>query len=562
MKGALAALALGAALALSPATATPALAQEIPIHYLEDGGVPVSYRYFTLDTSSYPAEKVRFNGKWRDTGWLVYPLSMSSSVTFPEVGIWTAPDGREHPIDMTLGIVDWNGFCIERNGGGSMWIYNLCPSNESQIPTEAISVLGHLSTDAQGNCLSILNATFTFSDGTPVPESFSGVTGFNDIDGWSANPTIRFEHVGLDDGFDGAYLLRDHHLSLSGNGDFFGISENAGDEKRLDSGLQPLHRLATTWKGGCFTFSFGGNQNSPFHTVFGAPIDTANLKWSLRAVCVDDDGKVLRTVEDGRTIRMGSTWDFTPQDIEGYTYMGLAEGSAPLKGTITSANMTDQTVTMRYAKRHTVKAVCIDEDGNTLKEPWVIGDGLLRGDEWDVTPPRIADYAFKAVAPDSAPIRGTVDASTPASQTITLVYEIDDSNLTVTVPTVIPFTMGADGHLTSASSGALQIVNGSNFAIHVSGVSVAKQSPFNIVADAAQAAEDNAVDFQFGVDSALIDAANPTAKAGSYDLAPTGDAGATLTLKAQGDAKNVKRDLSVETKLADITWTFTVGEAG
>lgn len=177
-------------------------------------------------------------------------------------------------------------------------------------------------------------------------------------------------------------------------------------------------------------------------------------------------------------------------------------------------------------------------------------------------PPRIADYAFKAVAPDSAPIMGTVDASTPTSQTITLVYEIDDSNLTVTVPTVIPFTMGADGVLTSASSGALQIVNGSNFAIHVSDVDVAQQSPFNIVADAAQAAEDNAVDFQFGVDSALIDAANPTAKAGSYNLAPTGDAGATLTLKAQGDAKNVKRDLSVETKLADITWTFTVGEAG
>jgi hypothetical protein len=154
-----------------------------------------------------------------------------------------------------------------------------------------------------------------------------------------------------------------------------------------------------------------------------------------------------------------------------------------------------------------------------------------------------------------------VDASTPASQTITLVYEIDDSNLTVTVPTVIPFTMGADGVLTSASSGALQIVNGSNFAIHVSDVDVAQQPPFNIVADAAQAAEDNAVDFQFGVDSALIDAANPKAKAGSYDLAPTGDAGATLTLKAQGDAKNVKRNLSVETKLADITWTFTVGEA-
>lgn len=165
------------------------------------------------------------------------------------------------------------------------------------------------------------------------------------------------------------------------------------------------------------------------------------------------------------------------------------------------------------------------------------------------------------MAPDSAPIRGTVDASTPASQTITLVYEIDDSNLTVTVPTVIPFTMGADGHLTSASSGALQIVNGSNFGIHVSGVSVAEQSPFNIVADASKASEDNAVDFQFGVDSALIDAAAPKAKAGSYDRAPTGAAGATLALKAQGDAKNVKEDIAKDKTVATITWTFAAGNA-
>lgn len=116
---------------------------------------------------------------------------------------------------------------------------------------------------------------------------------------------------------------------------------------------------------------------------------------------------------------------------------------------------------------------------------------------------------------------GTPAAAFAATnKTTTATVKADDSNLTVTVPTVIPFTMGADGVLTSASEGALQIVNGSNFGIHVSGVSVAKQSPFNIVADAAKASEDNAVDFQFGVDSALIDAANPTAKAGSYSLAP------------------------------------------
>ena len=88
-----------------------------------------------------------------------------------------------------------------------------------------------------------------------------------------------------------------------------------------------------------------------------------------------------------------------------------------------------------------------------------------------------------------------------------------------------------------------------------------RKIPFNIVADASKATEDNAVDFQFGVDSALIDAAAPKAKAGSYDLAPTGDAGATLNLKAQGDAKNVKEDIAKDKTVATITWTFAAGNA-
>lgn len=149
-------------------------------------------------------------------------------------------------------------------------------------------------------------------------------------------------------------------------------------------------------------------------------------------------------------------------------------------------------------------------------------------------------------------------AATTGSTTATL--KANDSNMTVTVPTVIPFTMGADGVLTSASSGAMQIVNGSNFGIHVAGVKVAGQTPFALVADASKATADNAVDFQFGVDGALIDAAAPTVKAGSYDLAPTGAAGATLTLKAQGNAKNVKADVASAQNIANITWTFAAGQ--
>lgn len=56
-------------------------------------------------------------------------------------------------------------------------------------------------------------------------------------------------------------------------------------------------------------------------------------------------------------------------------------------------------------------------------------------------------------------------------------------------------------------------------------------------------------------------APEPEAKAGSYDLAPTGDAGATLNLKAQGDAKNVKEDIAKDKTVATITWTFAAGNA-
>lgn len=91
-------------------------------------------------------------------------------------------------------------------------------------------------------------------------------------------------------------------------------------------------------------------------------------------------------------------------------------------------------------------------------------------------------------------------------------------------------------------------------------VQAAGQTPFALVADASKATADNAVDFQFGVDGALIDAAAPTVKAGSYDLAPTGAAGATLTLKAQGNAKNVKADVASAQNIANITWTFAAGQ--
>lgn len=138
----------------------------------------------------------------------------------------------------------------------------------------------------------------------------------------------------------------------------------------------------------------------------------------------------------------------------------------------------------------------------------------------------------------------------------------DDSNLVITVPTAIDFVMAPDGTLTAADT---QIVNGSNFAIHVSDVAVAKAGNYNLVADAASATEDNAVQFSFGVEGAQITAHNANKAMltkTKYDMGPKADdTSDTLTIKASGKAKNIKENISTEQTVANITWTFGVGQA-
>lgn len=138
----------------------------------------------------------------------------------------------------------------------------------------------------------------------------------------------------------------------------------------------------------------------------------------------------------------------------------------------------------------------------------------------------------------------------------------DDSNLVITVPTAIDFVMAPDGTLTAADT---QIVNGSNFAIHVSDVAVAKAGNYTLVADAASATEDNAVQFSFGVEGAQITAHNANKSMltkSKYDMGPKADdTSDTLTIKASGKAKNIKENISTEQTVANITWTFGVGKA-
>lgn len=160
-------------------------------------------------------------------------------------------------------------------------------------------------------------------------------------------------------------------------------------------------------------------------------------------------------------------------------------------------------------------------------------------------------------------VAGPVSAfAAPTTKSTEVKVHATDENLTVTVPTAIDFLMAADGTLTASDT---QIVNGSNFAIHVSDVAVAKAGNYNLVADADKATEDNAVQFSFGVDGAQITAHNASKSMltqSKYDMGPKADdTSDTLTIKASGKAKNIKENISTEQTVANITWTFGVGQA-
>ena len=116
----------------------------------------------------------------------------------------------------------------------------------------------------------------------------------------------------------------------------------------------------------------------------------------------------------------------------------------------------------------------------------------------------------------------------------------DDSNLTVTVPTEIPFVMHADGTLTSSELG--EVINGSNFAIHVKSVSVTPNKPFTIVLDASGEVEgDNVVSFKFGKSGHEINAHAQIVEDGQYNLAPAGVSNGSykFALSASGFASGV-----------------------
>lgn len=264
---------------------------KVPVHDLEDTDVPGQYRDFILDTTKVKFSDVKFeNGAWLnapmpdsgDGATAMFPLKIGASATLPNVGEWTDGSGHTHSINAVISLHSWNGGSISRlwtwlDGQPStsrdlFWINTV--GRNSDLPAQVIKALGGIDTSKRVGCQWTVN--FTYEDGTPVPDTFRGVTGFNDLDGWDAQPDLKFEGVQLVSGFDGAYKTRDAELATYGINGFAGAKHDSGPESNLDGKQQVKHRLAATWTGSSFTFGYDlqnpEGRDRGCRMTFGVPV--------------------------------------------------------------------------------------------------------------------------------------------------------------------------------------------------------------------------------------------------------------------------------------------------
>lgn len=313
-------------------TVTDKTSDGLTVHDLEMNDVPADYRQFILNTTDTRLSQVEFeDGAWyRSTDSSsqgMWPLKAGASLTIPSVGDWTDPSGRTHQISMTMRLKDWNGGSVSELyrfdghgnivGDGRFWINTAYGSGYSSLPAKVEQAMGKVDTSKRVGCS--WTVEFTYADtGEKVPDTFKGVTGFNDLDGWDAQSDLKFEGVQLLSGFDGAYKRSDAELASYGTNGFAGIKHDAGDEAHLNAPQQSRHRLAATWTGSTFTFSYDlsnpAGRTDGSRMTFGAPVTrTAVLTYDKNAA--DAAGSVPSDTTPGTTRTASSKTDGKVSDL-------------------------------------------------------------------------------------------------------------------------------------------------------------------------------------------------------------------------------------------------------
>lgn len=307
-------------------------ASGLTVHDLETDDVPGNYRQFILNATDTRLSQVEFeNGAWYkstdSSSQGMWPLKPGASLTIPSVGDWTDPSGKTHQISMTMRLKDWNGGSVSELyrfdghgnivGDGKFWINTAYGSGYSSLPKQVEQAMGKVDTSKRVG--RSWTAEFTYADtGERVPDTFKGVTGFNDLDGWDAQSDLKFEGVQLLSGFDGAYKRSDAELASYGTNGFAGIKHDAGDEAHLNAPQQSRHRLAATWTGSTFTFSYDlsnpAGRTDGSRMTFGAPVTrTAVLTYDKNAA--DAAGSVPSDTTPGTTRTVSSKTDGKVSDL-------------------------------------------------------------------------------------------------------------------------------------------------------------------------------------------------------------------------------------------------------
>lgn len=307
-------------------------ASGLTVHDLETDDVPGDYRQFVLNTTDTRLSQVEFeNGAWYkstdSSSQGMWPLKLGASLTIPSVGEWTDPSGKTHQISMTMRLKDWNGGSVSELyrfdghgnivGDGRFWINTAYGSGYSSLPAKVEQAMGGVDTSKRVGCS--WTVEFTYADtGEKVPDTFKGVTVFNDLDGWDAQSDLKFEGVQLLDGFDGAYKRSDAELGTYGTNGFAGIGHDAGDEAHLNAPQQSRHRLAATWTGSTFTFSYDlsnpAGRTDGSRMTFGAPVTrTAVLTYDKNAA--DASGQVPSNTTPDTTRTASSKTDGKVSDL-------------------------------------------------------------------------------------------------------------------------------------------------------------------------------------------------------------------------------------------------------
>lgn len=290
-------------------------ASGLTVHDLETDDVPGNYRQFILNTTDTRLSQVEFeNGAWYkstdSSSQGMWPLKPGASLTIPSVGDWTDPSGKTHQISMTMRLKDWNGGSVSE-------LYRFDGHGYSSLPKQVEQAMGKVDTSKRVGCS--WTVEFTYADtGERVPDTFKGVTGFNDLDGWDAQSDLKFEGVQLLSGFDGAYKRSDAELASYGTNGFAGIKHDAGDEAHLNAPQQSRHRLAATWTGSTFTFSYDlsnpAGRTDGSRMTFGAPVTrTAVLTYDKNAA--DAAGSVPSDTTPGTTRTVSSKTDGKVSDL-------------------------------------------------------------------------------------------------------------------------------------------------------------------------------------------------------------------------------------------------------